>query len=253
MFADNNIMNYAIIIVAVLLIVYFAYRYLSGNNDNVSNPAITLNISNNGIESTEAFTTLFPALNSQYPEFTMMQPTKENIDAVNSLDAKAWELVMGLRSGCDKQYPACKSYSIKNKGQFRTHLDSYRKWLDNLDTAALTKLSGILTSSGIEYDFDNNILLMRSAGNMYVVLPITSLSTPLVDSKVITSVSDRKYPAPLNTMYTLYTTYVMIVMTMYKVMKKDIAVNFDVMWEPIDSKDYLGMLENVTSLKNLNL
>lgn len=250
---NNIMMKNAIIIVVVLLIAYFAYRYLSGNNDNVSNPAVTLNISNNGIKATEAFTTLFPTLNGHYPEFTMMQPTKENIDAVNSLDARAWELVMGLRSSCDKQYPACKSYSIKNKGQFRTHLDSYRKWLDNLNTAALTKLSGILTSSGLEYDFDNNILLMRSSNSMYVVLPITSPNTPLNDSIIVESVSDRKYPAPLNTMYTLYTTYVMVVMVMYKVMKKDIAVNFDVMWEPIDSKAYSGMLENRSSLKNLNL
>lgn len=241
-------MQLAITLVALLIIIYIVVtRFLLGNGDSVKDPAATLTISDAGITTAkpEGFTTLFPDLKDKYPVYTMMQPTKNNIDAVNALDSKAWDLITGITDKCDSAYAAaCKTYSIKNKGQFRTHLDTYRKWLNSLDTAALTKLSSYLTSAGIEYDFDNRLLLLNRDNTKYVIMPITNKDTPIVDSVVIpqatttNSISVVVYPAPLNTMYTLYTTYTMLVMTMYKITKRDVEVVFDVMWTPISSEDY---------------
>lgn len=235
----------ALIMITVLVIIYFiSTRYLFGNSDNVANSSAKLSVSDSGITivKTEQFSTIFPNLKSQYPVYTMIQPTSQNIKAVNELDPNAWNMIMGLKDTCDDEYKAaCKTYGIKNKGQFRTHLDTFRKWLNLLDTAALTKLANHFTSAGIRYDFDNNILTV----DKYVVLPITSKNTPIVESVMINSI-------PLPTMYTLYTTYTMIVMTMYKVMGKDISVEFDVMWIPISSKEYTELLNKASNVLAIN-
>lgn len=243
----------------------------------------------------EGFSTLFPytgsatttggkpdkrnAVGGGYPVYTMMQLTKTNIDAVNALDSKAWDLITGVVDNCaalgnasNGSGSGCKTYGIKNKGQFRVHLDNFRKWLEALNTGALGKLGAYLTSSGIEYDFDKKMLFITKAstqpsgsGNStvsvstkYIVLPITSKDTPIVDSVSVTlpppvanatlaaganatataNSSSVVYPAS----YTLYTTYTMIVMAMHKAAGKDVQIDFDLTWTPISSQDYLQLL-----------
>lgn len=245
----------------------------------------------------EGFSTLFPytgsatnasgrpnkrnAVGGGYPVYTMMQLTQTNIDAVNALDSKAWDLITGVVDNCaalggnsanGAALNACKTYGIKNKGQFRVHLDNFRRWLEALNTGALGKLGAYLTSAGIEYDFDKKMLFITKAstqpsgsGNStvnvstkYIILPITSKDTPIVDSVSVTlpppvtnatlaaganatataNSSSVVYPAS----YTLYTTYTMIVMAMHKAAGKDVQVDFDLTWSPISSQDYLQLL-----------